>query len=119
MTTQGSSTDQASALGREHGTAAGSWVVDGNSSTETLRAVIRASEAGEFFESIAPELSGPLSGEWAGDPTPATLAEALEVSEESDDFGEICDAYEAGYFEAFEAEAVRSALGMLPEEVQS
>lgn len=104
---------QAAELGRERGEDAGSWVVDGNSSADTLRAVIQASDDGEFFNTIVPELSGPLSGEFADGWTPRDLASALDISEDREDFDDICSAFEDGYYEGFEAEAARSARAML------
>jgi hypothetical protein len=40
--------------------------------------------------------SGPLSGEWAGDWTPRSLADYLGV--EPEDVDMFCDAFEAGYY---------------------
>lgn len=49
----------------------------------------------------------PLSGEWAGDPTPLSVAEDLglgeEAREEYDLLEEIADLFEAGYYAVFEA----------------
>lgn len=106
--------DEAASLGREHGTAAGSWVVDGNTSTETLRAVIEASDEGTLFECIVREPVAPLSGEFADTWTPRTLAEALEIDEDDDGLDDYCSAFEDAYYQAFEDEAVRSARAMLP-----
>jgi hypothetical protein len=102
-------------IGRAQGWAAGSWVSDGNTSTATLRAIVDASEAGEFFGVIVPDMSGPLSGEYAGSYSIRDLSDDTGVDEGSDDFADLCTAYEDAYFVAFEDEAVRSARASLPE----
>jgi hypothetical protein len=107
---------EAERLGREYGTDGGSWVVDGNTSTETLRAIIDASEEGEFYDRIVPELSGPLSGEFADGYTLGRLSDELGVDEESDEFGDLCSIFEDAYYQAFEDEAVRSARASMPDE---
>jgi hypothetical protein len=107
---------EAESIGRELGTAAGSWVVDGNSSTETLRAVIRASEEGEFYTDIVPEASGPLSGEWADGYSLGRFSDDIGVDQDSDEFGDLCSILEEAYWSALEDEAVRSARGMLPDD---
>lgn len=103
-------------LGEDYGTAGGSWVTDGNSTDETRRAIIQASEDGEFFEAIAPDMSGPLSGEWADGYTLGRLSDELGIDEESDEFPDLCTIFEDAYFQAFEDEAVRSARASLPDE---
>ncbi len=105
---------QARELGQERGEGAGSWVVDGNTPASALRLIISKSEEGELFDMINPP--APLSGEFADDWTPRTLAEALEIDDERDDFDDLCTAFEDAYWLAFEDEAVRSARAMLPEE---
>lgn len=94
--------DRARVLGEEHGRAAASWFFDGNTSEETYRVVLRGLEDGDpaVLDSLP---SAPLSGEWADDPTPASVlqdlgvdADTLEDWEES----EIMDAYEDGFYTA-------------------
>lgn len=102
--------DEAERMGAEHGTAAGSWVVDGNSSAETLRAVIDAVDG----EGDPLDIPSPLSGEYADDPTPRTVLEALGVDEDDPRADDLLWAYEDAYYQAFRDEALRSA--MLPEE---
>lgn len=108
--------DRAAELGAEQGTAAGSWVVDGNSSTDTLRAIIRASDEGEFWHEVGGYVVAPLSGEFADGWTPRDLAAALETDEDADELNDLCTAFEDGFYAAFEDEAVRSAVAMLPDE---
>lgn len=51
--------------------------------------------------------TGPLSGEWADDPTPRSVAynvgfEVGDGDENSDAVDELADAWERGYFDAWE-----------------
>lgn len=44
----------------------------------------------------------PLSGEWAGEPTPRDIAESVGFSEEdAEGISELCDAWENAYFDVF------------------
>jgi hypothetical protein len=104
----------ARAQGEEAGRAAGTWLLDGNSSEESARAMLAKIEAGELLAEL--DLSGPLSGEWADGPTPASILEPLyregeEIPEGEDD--EICQAYEDAYWQGLETEAERSARAVL------
>lgn len=107
--------EQARNIGRDLGTAAGSWVVDGNTKNDQLRAVIQASEDGEFYDVIVPEVSGPLSGEWADGYSTYSLSQDLGIAEDDPRFDDLCTILEDAYFAALEDEAVRSAQAMLPE----
>ena len=116
--------DEARDIGAEHGTAAGSWCVDGNSSVENLRSIVQASEDGEFWD-IAGGISAPLSGEWADGYSINQLFEDIGLTADGLDGGTdlggglndgVFSAYEDAYYSAYEAEAVRSARGMLPDE---
>ena len=118
--------DKARDIGTQHGTAAGSWVVDGNTKRGDLLAIILRSDEGEFFDYL--DISAPLSGEWPGSYSYDDLASDVGYQTHDEDgmplqdagsdlvLGEIMTAYEDAYYEAFEAEAVRSAKAMLPEE---
>jgi len=104
-------------LGRERGTAAGTWVFDGNTSEDEIRRVLEGYEEGD------PEIMdlepSPLSGEWAGDPTPASVLSDLAgtaawdaVFSDADAEG-ILGAYEHGFSRGFWDEVVRSGRAVL------
>ena len=103
---------RAEALGREHGTAAGTWVeIDG---PEAARRVIDLDNDCDWPDEWWP--SAPLSGEWADGMTPALLLEELgaqDVSEDDYDLdgfnNELCDAYEQAYYDAWRDEVLRMA----------
>lgn len=107
---------QVETLARDHGKAAGSWVIDGNTRDETKRKILTWHEEGDpqFYDLIP----APLSGEWADDPTPDTLADELELSEEHrvSELDQICTDYEMAFSEAFTDEVVRSCLATLPDD---
>ena len=105
--------DQAFALGREHGVSAGSWVIDGNTPIETVEHILKGYEDGDpEVMDIEPS---PLSGEWADDPTPQTLADALGLAEEhrGTELDQLCTDYELGFSEGFWDEVTRSARAVL------
>jgi len=115
---------KAAEIGAEHGTSAGSWVVDGSSAREALLDVIEASASGEFFDRVVGEASGPLSGEYADSYSIPQLFLDVGLTEDGLDGGTnlgggandgLLEAYESAYWAAFEAEAVRSATAMLPD----
>lgn len=122
-------TQAAEALGTQHGTAAGSWAVDGNTTPDTLRAILRGIEEGDPAILDTLPLTPNLSGEWADEPGgPAIYVEILAssggtLSDEDaqgdpagwDDFSEILDAYEAAYQQASQDEIQRACRAMLPE----
>ena len=64
--------EQADDEGYERGTAAGSWLLDGNSSEEAARRLLQGIEDGdpEILDALP---SAPLSGEWADSPTPSEV----------------------------------------------
>jgi hypothetical protein len=64
--------ERASENGAERGRAAASWYFDGNTSRETYERVLRGIEDGDP-EVLDTFPSSPLSGEWADDPTPASV----------------------------------------------
>ena len=98
-------------LGYEAGVAAGSWVLDGNSSEADAQALLRMIEDGDpMFE-----VPSPLSGEWADGWTPALVFEQADVErpDDPDAEGELLDCFEAGFCEGYEDEVVRSARSLL------
>lgn len=102
--------------GKAAGTVAASWVTDGNTSRETYARILRGLEDGD--PEILDSLPWPnLSGEWANDPTPRSLAEDYGITEERDPSGDLtadaCDAWEDAAGAAFEralTAACRAAL---------
>lgn len=62
-------------------------------------------------------VSGPLSGEWAGDPVPHTLLEELGVPVDDLDAEDIAQAYEDGYYEALgkESSKTKNDFGKAPD----
>jgi hypothetical protein len=99
-------------MGRAHGQAAASWYFDGNTTDETYRLVLQGIEDGdpEVLDSFP---SAPLSGEWADDPTPQTLAEDLGLDNEDDDeaavLDDACSAYEDAFYQSVHEEIERMA----------
>ncbi len=91
--------------GKDAGHAAGTWVFDGNTPDEAYARILKG------IEDCDPEVMdmqpSPLSGEWAGDPTPDSLGK--EWGLEGDTLSEACDIFEQAYSEAFWAEVERVA----------
>jgi hypothetical protein len=113
MTIETDHLERARALGHEAGRAAASWAFDGNTTGETYRRTLKMLDDGdpEVWDHL-PDLPN-LSGEWAGDPTPDSLArEILGVAATDHDrevVDELCDAWEAAAQETFTAEIERMA----------
>lgn len=113
---------QAYELGAEHARNAASWIVDGNTKTEFIPAVLKMMDDGDpAVESYLPARPN-LSGEWADDLTPQTLYERITERDHADaerDAGlgyetlvgsvidALADAYEAGVADTFESECER------------
>ena len=95
--------------GREAGKDAGSWVIDGNTSAETARAILKGIEDGD--PDVMDIQPSPLSGEWAGESVYELIPELREMEErgEHDAIDEACTAYEQGFGEGFWAEVERAA----------
>lgn len=101
----------AAEMGTQHGTAAGSWVIDGNTSDETCRTILSGIDNGD--PAVLDSLPGsPLSGEWADGMTPLGLLRALGVEDPhnypDDDADALCDAYEQAYSDAVVGEVERA-----------
>lgn len=88
------------------GKAAGSWVFDGNTSTETYAYVLRGFEDGD--PEIMDMCPAPLSGEWADSPTPDSLRKEYALYND-DEVDRACDRYEEKYQEGFWDEVERAA----------
>ncbi len=81
---------EAKAAGRHAGEAAASWATDGNTTPETARRIIDGYNDGD--PEICDAFRVPdLSGEYAGDPTPQSLAEDLALDTDRDPDGTILD----------------------------
>jgi hypothetical protein len=109
-TTTDQNTARMRELGAEAGRMAGSWVVDGNTSADTLRALV--SDDYEF------DVPAPLSGEWADGPLPREVLAEVGLSEDDDAADDMLSEYEQSYSDAYIAEAQRSAKAMLPTTVR-
>ena len=94
--------------GRRRGEACGSWLVDGNTSEETLRAIIAGYDEGD--PQILEMMPAPLSGEYAG----GSISEifGLKIGQ---DFpaDEDLEEYEAGFCEGFWSRALADCAGFL------
>lgn len=103
--------------GTQAGETAASWVADGNTSEEELKALYSAMIGCEW------DYSAPtLSGEWAGDSTPQSLREEeignlLTDDEFNDGFNELCEAWEEAASLAYQQEAERVVIGLLSDSV--
>lgn len=105
---------RAQTMGAEHGRARASWYFDGNTSEDTYRRVLQGIEEGDpaVYDTFP---SGALSGEWADDPTPASvLAElagtvdynsVLTYEEQDEILRHYEDAFDVAVSETIEAEA--------------
>ncbi len=104
--------DEARKQGLEDGTAAGSWVIDGNTSTETARKIL------DGIEDLDPMIldvlpSAPLSGEYADGLLPRDVLGWYGMTEDDTAADSILSAYEDGYSEGVMHEVERSARYMV------
>lgn len=89
---------EAAELGRNAGGAAASWVIDGNTDIETIRALHQGLEDGD--PAVLDSLRVPdLSGEYADAMTPAKLAEELGFEYDDPDYSEIADDIETAWMD--------------------
>ena len=94
-------------LGATAGRNAASWYTDGNTTDHTYRQILKGIEDGDPAELDKFNLPN-LSGEWMGDYTPATLANALGFDaadlawQEIED--DVCSAWEQAASDAFWAQ---------------
>lgn len=105
---------RASELGSEHGRAAGTWVIDGNTTHDACRALLDGIEDGDpaVYDALP---SAPLSGEWADAYSVADLATDTGIGADHDAWDDVCDAFEMAWHDAMVQQACADALGMLPE----
>ena len=97
--------------GKAAGLGAASWCVDGNTTTETCAAILKGIEDGD--PAILDQFNTPnLSGEYADDPTPQTLADDYGIDEARDPDGflldEVCTEWEEAASSAFWTELERT-----------
>jgi len=116
---------QARELGRDHGKAAASWVIDGNTDHEHIARMVRMFDEGDpALEQYLPGYPN-LSGEWADELTPDRLFEQVtgldahaEATFNQDAYQtvleELCGAYEDGVSETFQTECERILRAALP-----
>ena len=107
MTPTQAQLDDAYCQGAEAATAVASWTVDGNTAIEAARRVLTMLREGDpgVWEMLPAWPN--LSGEWAGDPTPFTLARDILDCEENapseEDQEALADEFERGVGETFES----------------
>lgn len=98
--------------GYERGRAAGSWVLDGNSTDESARALLKGIEDGDpMIMDALP--SAPLSGEWADGLSAADLLGWYDLDEEHDAAHDVLAALETGFQRGAQDEVARSARTIL------
>jgi hypothetical protein len=107
-------------LGRERGHAAGTWVIDGNTSEDIARAIVKGYEDGE--PEVMDMQPAPLSGEWADDPTVKTVLRDIadEAGDEidADSESDLLDIFEMAYSDGYWNEIIRSANAILTSKEQ-
>lgn len=97
----------ADTAGHERGKAAGSWVLDGNSTTDAAYRILEGLEDGD--PEIFDMMPSPLSGEWAGESIPELSAEyGIDLEDDT-----LASAFEAGFADGWSAEVTRSARAIL------
>lgn len=102
--------------GYDAGIAAGSWLLDGNSTERAARELLRGIEDGDPMVLDALPAS-PLSGEWGDAPTPADVLAWFDVDEDAEYADAVLSVYEDAFSQGVADEAVRSARAMLGEAV--
>ena len=107
--------DSAYAAGREHGLAAASWYFDGNTTRETYRATLAGIREGDpaVYDTFP---AGPLSGEWADDPTPTSVLRDLGLSDDDDDADDALAMYEDGFAVAVASLIEGTCIAMLSDD---
>lgn len=92
-------TDRAAAIATSHGTAAASWVFDGNTSDETYDRVLRGTEEGDPGVLDAYRVPD-LSGEYGSDYTEQDLADELGLDAASGTYADDLDSAATAYLDA-------------------
>lgn len=104
--------EDARTRGAEDGRAAGSWVIDGNTSDQTTRAILQGIEDGDpaVLDAFP---SAPLSGEFADGLLPRDVLGWYGMTEDDDAADAILTAYEDGFSSGVVEEVERSARAVL------
>lgn len=102
-------------IGYEYGRAAGSWVIGGNTSIDTVIAIAKGYEDGD--PQIMDMEPSPLSGEWADDPSIEDILYEIGVDGSTADASDdLLDEFQIAYSDAFWSEVMRVAnVHMQPE----
>lgn len=107
----------AHALGTEHGHAAGTWRIDGNTDAATVEALLAGIDAGD--PEVMDTMPSPLA---SYDGTIAELVDETEIdystmdtdeARDVNDLDPFCNGYEAGFTSAYWAEVERSGRAVL------
>jgi len=108
--------DAMSQAGRFAGRSVATWLFDGNTTEETYRAFLKASEDGDPDNYAPPD---PFSGEWADSLTLEQVIEAeTDIDPETlsdDERCSLADAYEQEFCQAWWDEAERAARAAIGE----
>lgn len=101
--------EEAADLGAEHGRNAAAWIFDGDTPEGEYRTFLQGIEDGDpLIMDALP--SSPLSGEFAGSPTPQSLMRDLGAHDlNPEQEGALCDAYEGAFYTAVEHTVVTTA----------
>ena len=104
--------ERAEQEGHDHGVTAGSWLLDGNSSEDAARRLLRGIEDGdpEILDQLP---ASPLSGEYADNLLPRDVLAWYDLDEQHDAADDVLRAFEDGFSRGVEVEAVRSATAFL------
>lgn len=94
--------------GLDHGKAAGSWVIDGNTTEDTARRILEGYDDGD--PEILDMEPQPLSGEWADGLAPRDIVPD-DMHDPSRDH--LLDVFEMAFSEGFWDEVCRSARAIL------
>ena len=98
--------NMAIAEGKSVGEAMASWVFDGNTDQDTYARMLKGIQEGD--PDILDNLRTPnLSGEWADEPTPASLAYDLGIDPDDDRLDHLCQMWEDAAHLAFWGEIER------------
>lgn len=103
--------------GKSDGKAAGSWVIDGNTSPERAREIFEGIENGD--PAILDELPELRLGEWADDPSWDEILDDLEIECESDEEkDDLFRVYQDAWSEGMSDEVQRAARLAMPIKVK-
>lgn len=94
--------------GRDAALSAASWVIDGNTKREHIARVVELLDDGDDIYPYLPA-APTLSGEWADDPTPLSLAREITGDDDpgADVIDALADAFDRGVADHFVQECER------------